>query len=335
MRANTKIRKLTLGTFIIATAFLTTIAVYAATVIVTPGNLQGWQISLVDDDADGVLTATVNFVNGPGTPPLGTGSVQLSVGSEGADAAQLVHSGYGGTFVRDFTALSYSTYVQQSGSGGQAPYILLDVDYNNDGTRDDILFFEPAYQNATFCPSNPQPAIAVGAWQTWNALNGCWWSLFNFAGTFPGTGVKPLSAILDVEPDARISTNTRGVRIVAGFGEGAWNNFIGNVDAFTIGVNGNETTYNFEPSQTTASSVSVSGRIMSGRRVISNARVFLTNQNGETKTALTNSFGYYRFGDVQAGGTYVLNVSSKRYNFSPQVITINEEMSDLNFIAQP
>lgn len=87
----------------------------------------------------------------------------------------------------------------------------------------------------------------------------------------------------------------------------------------------------------TAASVSILGRVLlqAEGRGLSRAFVYLTDQNGETRTAITNSFGYYHFNEVNAGQTYVLNVLSKRYSFSPRVITINEGTNDLDFIAQP
>lgn len=80
--------------------------------------------------------------------------------------------------------------------------------------------------------------------------------------------------------------------------------------------------------------VSIEGRVLSGKSGIRNALVYLTDQNGETKIVRTNSFGYYRFADVRAGGSYVLNVSAKRYVFSPQVITANGNLGELNFVAE-
>jgi hypothetical protein len=84
----------------------------------------------------------------------------------------------------------------------------------------------------------------------------------------------------------------------------------------------------------TVASVAVSGRVMSGKRGIAQARVYLTDQNGEIRTATTNSFGYYRFDDVRAGETYVINVSSKRYQFNPQTVTPNGDIETVNFVAQ-
>jgi uncharacterized repeat protein (TIGR01451 family) len=206
------------------------------TITITPPTAaENWTLTTTDDNG-GVFGASSTVVNGPGTPPIGTGSLQLAVGPDGDDSAQARSNRFDGLFLRDLHELDYQAYHQSGGSGGQMPYIQLRVDYDNNGTLDDILFFEPVYQTGAFCPSNPQPAVATGVWQAWEALNGCWWSLNNIAAAGPGVNVKPLSAILDVEPDARLSTGEPGgaVRIVAGFGSGAWDNFIGNVDAFNI-----------------------------------------------------------------------------------------------------
>lgn len=86
----------------------------------------------------------------------------------------------------------------------------------------------------------------------------------------------------------------------------------------------------------TAASVKVGGRVTDSFGIgLSNVRVTLTAQNGETQTALTNAFGYYHFEDVQAGQTYIFSASSKRYRFAAQVLTVIEDFEQLNFIASP
>lgn len=86
----------------------------------------------------------------------------------------------------------------------------------------------------------------------------------------------------------------------------------------------------------TAASVIVSGRVVapSGRGV-SRARVYLTDPNGESQIVLTNLFGGYQFTDVATGETYILNAYSKRFVFAPQVISVTEEIAELNITAQP
>ena len=86
----------------------------------------------------------------------------------------------------------------------------------------------------------------------------------------------------------------------------------------------------------TAAPVSIGGRVFAGKgRGLANASVSLTDANGAARTARTNSFGYYRFGEVGAGQTVILSVVSKRYQFAPQVISVAEELNELNFFAQP
>jgi hypothetical protein len=83
-----------------------------------------------------------------------------------------------------------------------------------------------------------------------------------------------------------------------------------------------------------AANVTVSGRVSTeGGRGISNARVTLTDSNGGTRTAITGTFGYYRFDEVESGQTYVISVISKRYQFSPRVISVTDEIAGLDFTA--
>jgi len=79
-----------------------------------------------------------------------------------------------------------------------------------------------------------------------------------------------------------------------------------------------------------AAHVSVGGRVMtSGGQGISKAAVALTDDMGNVRAAITSSFGYFNFPEVESGKTYVLTVRSKRYNFEPTMITVNDEISDL------
>ena len=89
-------------------------------------------------------------------------------------------------------------------------------------------------------------------------------------------------------------------------------------------------------SSPTAASVSIGGRVFAGEgRGLANASVNLTDATGTTRTTRTNSFGYYRFGEVGAGQTVIFSVVSKRYQFAPQVISVAEGVNELNFFAQP
>jgi hypothetical protein len=85
----------------------------------------------------------------------------------------------------------------------------------------------------------------------------------------------------------------------------------------------------------TAANVSISGRILTADgRGIRSTVVVLADSEGNSRTATTSSFGYYRFDDVPAGETYVMSVSSKRYQFEPRVVNVQDEIANLDFIAQ-
>lgn len=86
----------------------------------------------------------------------------------------------------------------------------------------------------------------------------------------------------------------------------------------------------------TAASVSVGGRALtSAGRGIKNVRIRLTDRSGNVRTAITTAFGYYRFADVGAGETVVITAQGKRFAFAEpaQVLNINEDTSDVNFVA--
>jgi Carboxypeptidase regulatory-like domain len=86
----------------------------------------------------------------------------------------------------------------------------------------------------------------------------------------------------------------------------------------------------------TAATTTVGGRVITAQGSgIRNIHVTIFFPSGETRSTRTGSFGYYRFDDVEVGAVYVFTVSSKRFVFSQasQVITINDERDDINFIA--
>jgi hypothetical protein len=111
------------------------------------------------------------------------------------------------------------------------------------------------------------------------------------------------------------------------------NALVGTIDNFSESVNNIANPCQLPP---TAATVSVAGRVTTAEgRAIMNVRLSLTDSQGNIRTAITDSFGQYRFDDVQAGETYILTATGKRYSFSQpvQVLNINEEANQVNFIA--
>jgi len=86
----------------------------------------------------------------------------------------------------------------------------------------------------------------------------------------------------------------------------------------------------------TASGVPVVGTVMSATgRPIANTRVTLTNSEGFMWFAISNPFGHFRFDDIPSGTTYVLNGSAKRFAFAPQTLSVTDQVTNVNLIAEP
>lgn len=149
--------------------------------------------------------------------------------------------------------------------------------------------------------------------------------LGNYGGATPTHRLQTNSPALDKGKNFGVTTDQRGSLRPSDFSSIA--NATGG-DASDIGA--------FELlSAPTAATVVVSGRVLTiDGNGLRNAHVVLTDMSGNSQTALTGSFGYYRFEEVEVGATYIISINSKRYRFAPQFITITEAMEDLNFTAQ-
>lgn len=235
-------------------------AAFATTVVVDPNNMDGW--SFYSTDSSGALntgTASGQMVYGPATPPLGVGSANLVTGPGAGDgSAQLRNVDWSGTPLASLTSLSYSTYATSIG-GDQLPFLNLYVSTTGNGIYNDRLWFEPVYSGAGAGNgnTNPQPNIALNQWQSWDALSGMWYtdSMSPNANAFPADPNGPgdhaitFAEFVAANPNATIvnpSVGVGGIRFASGFSSPS-DNYNTNIDAFTIGVNGVNTTYDFEP----------------------------------------------------------------------------------------
>jgi len=87
-----------------------------------------------------------------------------------------------------------------------------------------------------------------------------------------------------------------------------------------------------------AANVPVGGRVTnSGGMAIYGATVTLTGNDGIVRSAISSPMGYYNFEDVLTGAEYVVSVRRKGYNFldNPRLISVNNEMTDVDFQASP
>jgi hypothetical protein len=65
-----------------------------------------------------------------------------------------------------------------------------------------------------------------------------------------------------------------------------------------------------------------------------NASVTLTDANGNVRTAVSSTFGYYTFAGVARDQTYTIAVESKRYRFASQTLHLTDNLVDVDIIAQ-
>jgi len=87
---------------------------------------------------------------------------------------------------------------------------------------------------------------------------------------------------------------------------------------------------------TTAATVTVSGRVTTAQgRGIRNVVITMFDSSGNTRTAISTTFGYYRFEEVAAGETYIFTARGKRFSFeqTTQVHMILEDTNNIDFLA--
>jgi hypothetical protein len=220
-------------------------------VVVTRDGQHGWHSRITDGNGNPDASyGSVTFVTGPGTPPRGKGSLRLLTNpGKGDGSAQMRNTLYGGVRLADLTELTYYAYSAMN-NGQQFPFLALNVSNSGGTATDDILFFEPPYQQPVtgnpICPD--QGPTIMNMWQKWDAKNGCWWDNNAELGSGGLLGVQPLSTYIAAHPAAAIA-NTNGVgglRLAVGFASPT-DQFDGNIDLVTVGVNGSSTSYDFEP----------------------------------------------------------------------------------------
>jgi parallel beta-helix repeat protein len=192
----------------------------------------------------------VSMVTGPGTPPLGAGSVRIGVPNTptGQSALLYANAANAATKFSQISALQYSTYRSSVDAGNNLAVTLqLNADYDttdgNTGWQGRAVF-EPYFTSPGGVPQN--------TWQTWNTLTGKWWMTGNAVVGNVNVGKACTQAspctwasLLTAYPNAGFNPTQPVVTLKAG-SAGSWPGFVGNADALKLGVGANDTTWNFE-----------------------------------------------------------------------------------------
>ncbi len=85
----------------------------------------------------------------------------------------------------------------------------------------------------------------------------------------------------------------------------------------------------------TAASVTISGRVFTIEgRGVKGGLVTIKDQAGAVRSVTTDQFGVYRIENVEPGQTYVITVRSRRFSFPAKIVTINDNLTDVDFVPE-
>jgi hypothetical protein len=136
----------------------------------TNGSNNGWKHFYFDclqyaSDPSGALPTATDpiFVEGPGSPPFGFQSLQLTDPSapSGFSLSIAGWDGLNGNPLSDLEAVTYSTYLTEV---IQLPFVKIIVDVEGDGNPTEEITFSP-----------PSAGVAADEWQTWTADGSSTW----------------------------------------------------------------------------------------------------------------------------------------------------------------
>lgn len=190
-------------------------------------------------------TATASFVLGPGTPPMGVGSLEMRTPLV-TDKVFLFNYDHVGTPLNSIDGMAYSTYRDPTSvttSPYQVPSINIQVDANGPSVAGGFttLVFEPVYNTS-------QGTVTPGVWQTWDAYNAgqaIWWSSRPINGCLIPPCFQTWDTIIANNPDAVI---VGGYGVNQGSGNGG---LTASTDALKLSYGDTCLSYDFEPFRAT------------------------------------------------------------------------------------
>ena len=83
-----------------------------------------------------------------------------------------------------------------------------------------------------------------------------------------------------------------------------------------------------------AAQLTLSGTVTNGKNGVGGAIVSMTDSEGNTRNTRTNNFGYFKFENIEAGETLIVQVKAKGLIFNPQIITMTDDITDMEFGAE-
>lgn len=264
----------------------------------------------------------VQMASGPATPPLGAGSLAMSVTGT-KDHWSAYTDDWAGTPLSAVTGISYSTYTDNTTTAPTFQVVIDPGAPSAAGTKAgcptegySTLNFEPYLNTA-------QQALESGVWQKWDvtASGGVVWGTH----LLPCTPEAPAAAtgggidwatLNTYYPDATILAVSSGGGLGLNVGSG-WSAMTGNADALRVATASRAVTYNFEPGPartTLTTSASLLGpftatltRTSTGAPIAGQTVDFTANLGGGSVcSATTDSHGVASCSGGLLGPLYVL-----------------------------
>jgi hypothetical protein len=179
-------------------------------------------------------------------PGLNKGSVLLSLPTSANPSLRRVrlrNTLHHGLRLADINKFLFHTFII-SNLNDSSPALALQIDLTGDNVSEFNIFFDPTIQNIHNSSFSP---VRKNEWQQWDALNGVW-QLFNITRPELPVSHFTLQTFLSVDSfkNARIINTTTGpnsgggIRFTVGGSTTDYNDFKGYIDAFVVGINGNE-----------------------------------------------------------------------------------------------
>ncbi len=290
-----------------------------------------------------VINFTDNGWLNPGVFRPGEQTATLTLGSARVAGSEIVITGA--------SAGAATSKVWQTGTGFVSAGTVTGLTPSLNTSGDQLLAYQGTAASPTFIAGIHANSYTIGLGECANTNTSGWDpDCFDGAGgtvgnssfsKLPATLTAGFSALfLGVEgvnnsdPDNAVFNCTGPLNTVAQvrtavFNQANWTKTNGNPPNLVLPTG---CTFFSVPS---AAEVEVSGRVLaSDGRAVRGAIVQITSPDGTVRSAISSSFGYYRFTGVVVGETYVVAVASKRYVFTPRTLVVTDQISDFDLVAE-
>ncbi len=222
--------------------------------------------------------------------------------------------------VAEFDGIANPTVALKGSDTADAPHLVIRI---NTKSCPETKFMTVGYKvrdlDSTVNNAAQQVALHYRSGDAGNYTNVS--TAFVADATNPNTATK-VSTVFATLPQTVLQQDRLYLRIMTTNAAGA-NEWVG-IDDISIGCY-----------VTTSARATVSGSVANANgSPVANTVVTMTDSGGNIRSTRTNSFGKYQFADAPIGVIFVLEVKHKSYRYTPQIVIVSADLSDVNFIPE-